>query len=192
MIGSYLKERVRYVTRFRQKRGYGVHSPFMFNFILNVIRDRHHTFVYPERAERQKRIGRRKRVFYRLLYRIAVFLKVRNVACFTQRSEVLGLYLQNLEGVRTEYNRLEALDNAEMVYIGRECRTLLKDREKELLEMIGMRIRCVVISDIHKSRFNVGLWRLLAEKANVKVDMMWYGILLFDGKLQKGSYHLML
>lgn len=36
---GYLKERIKHAVRFRHKRGYGVHSPFMFNLILNVIRD---------------------------------------------------------------------------------------------------------------------------------------------------------
>ena len=193
MIGTYLKERMKHAVRFRHKRGYGVHSPFMFNFILNVIRDRRHTFVYPEGVERQKKIGHRERAFYRLLFRIAVFLKVRKVVCFTHRCEGIGLYLQGLGSAgQPEYNRLEAVENADMVYIGRECRTLLKGREGELSEMIGKQRQCVVVSDIHKNRFNAQLWRLLAGKANVRVDMMWYGILLFDEKLQKGSYHLML
>lgn len=193
MIGTYLRERVKHAVRFRHKRGYGVHSPFMFNFILNVIRDRRRTFVYPEGVERQRKTGRRERAFYRLLFRIGVFLKVREVVCFTQRCEVLGLYLQGLESAgQPEYNRLEAVGNADMVYIGRECRTSLKGREEELSEMTGKKRQCVVISDIHRNRFNARLWRLLAGKANVRVDMMWYGILLFDEKLQKGSYHLML
>ncbi len=193
MIGRYLKERVKHAVRFRHKRGYGVHSPFMFNFILNVIRDRRRVFVYPEGAERQAGTGYRERRFYRLLFRIAVFLKVRNVVCFTQRSELLGLYLQSLDGAeQIKYNCLEAGGDADMVYIGRECRVLLKGREKELLEMIGKKKQCVFISDIHKNSFNASLWRSLAGKANVRVDMMWYGILLFDEKLQKGSYHLML
>lgn len=165
----------------------------MFNFILNVIRDRRHVFVYPGEAERLNKYGHREREFFRLLFRIAVFLKVRKVVCFTQRCEVLGLYLQNAESAeQIEYNRLEAGGDADMVYIGRECRTLLKGREEELAEMIGKKKQCVVISDIHKNRFNASLWRLLAGKAKVRVDMMWYGILLFDEKLQPGSYHLIL
>ena len=31
---GYLKERIKHAVRFRHKRGYGVHSPFMFNLIL--------------------------------------------------------------------------------------------------------------------------------------------------------------
>ena len=60
---GYLKERIKHAVRFRHKRGYGVHSPFMFNLILNVIRDREKQFQYPERLEREKSvriIGREK------------------------------------------------------------------------------------------------------------------------------------
>ena len=34
---GYLKERIKHAVRFRHKRGYGVHSPFMFNLILTGI-----------------------------------------------------------------------------------------------------------------------------------------------------------
>ena len=43
---GYLKERLKHVIRFRHKREYGVHSPFMFNLILNVIRDKRKYMVY--------------------------------------------------------------------------------------------------------------------------------------------------
>lgn len=193
MIYRYLKERVKHVVRFRNKRGFGVHSPFMFHFILNVIRDRRHVFVYPEEAERQRKGGARERKFFRLLFRIAVFLKVRDVLCFTQQGETGSLYLQHAGNVdRLEYNRPESVEKADMIYIGRECRTVLSGKEKELADMVGKKKQCVVICDIHKNRFNASLWRLLAGKSTVRVDMMWYGILLFDEKLQKGSYHLIL
>lgn len=193
MIYTYLKARVKHAVRFRHKRGFGVHSPFMFNFILNVIRDRRHRFSYPEEAERRGGIGHRERSLCRLLYRLAAFLEAREAACFTQRGEVAGLYLRALECMeRIGCNSTESGERAEVVYIGRDCRTLWQGRERELLEALGKGRQCVVVADIYKSRFNASLWRSLSGRARVRVDMMWYGILLFDEKLQPGSYHLTL
>ena len=52
--------------------------------------------------------------------------------------------------------------------------------------------RYLVIADIHKDARHAALWRRLREQATVSVDMMWYGLLLFDRKIQKGNYKLML
>lgn len=193
MIYAYWKERVKHAVRFRHKRGFGVHSPFMFNFILNVVRDKRHCFVYPEEISTKRGMGHRERKFYRLFYRIAVFLKVRRIVCFTVKKEWGRDCLLPLEGMdRIEYNQLEALQSADMVYIGRDSRSYLMGRERMVLENVGRKKQCVVITDIHKNSFNASLWRALAIKANVRMDMMWYGILLFDDKLQKGKYHLIL
>ena len=43
-----------------------------------------------------------------------------------------------------------------------------------------------------KNSFNAYLWQQAARKATVTIDMMWYGILLYDKKLQKGRYNLII
>ena len=73
---GYLKERIKHAVRFRHKRGYGVHSPFMFNLILNVIRDREKQFQYPERLERENCLNHRERKIFRLLSRLVRSLRV--------------------------------------------------------------------------------------------------------------------
>ena len=132
MIGRYLKERVKHAVRFRHKRGYGVHSPFMFNFILNVIRDRRRVFVYPEGAERQAGTGYRERRF--LPFIVPDSCVPESTECgllYGREVNYWGLYLQSLDGAeQIKYNCLEAGGDADMVYIGRECRVLLKGREK--------------------------------------------------------------
>ena len=72
---SYLKERIKHAVRFRHKRGYGVHSPFMFHLILNVIRDKEKRFSYPEGLE--KKLRNREKKVYRLLARLICHLKVK-------------------------------------------------------------------------------------------------------------------
>lgn len=192
MIGAYLKERVKHAVRFRHKRGFGVHSPFMFNFILNVIRDRQHQFAYPEMAERLK-TGRRERKFFRLLFRLAIFLKVRHILCCASKTGGVRVYLQCLDNVECiEWNESHCWESADMIFIGRDCRNVLMGKEAVLTENIGKNKQCIVISDIHKNSFNASLWRSWAMKANVRIDMMWYGILLFDDKLQRGKYNLIL
>ena len=74
---GYLKERIKHAVRFLHKRGFGVHSPFMFNLILNVIRDRDRTFDYPLEWEKWNLLSRLERKIFRLLSRLIRHLEVR-------------------------------------------------------------------------------------------------------------------
>lgn len=76
---GYLKERIKHAVRFRHKRGFGVHSPFMFNLILNVIRDKEKQFTYPEMLEQADVLTQRERKVFRLLSRLIRYLKVKKL-----------------------------------------------------------------------------------------------------------------
>ena len=141
---SYLRERIKHAVRFRHKRGFGVHSPFMFNLILNVIRDKEKKFNYPEEAEHNRKIRLKQRKLYRLICRLVCFLNV------------------------------------------------LQDVVIDFLPTATVRQKCIVITDIYKNSFNARLWQQWRGKATVSVDMMWYGLLFFDEKLQKGRYNLII
>lgn len=185
---SYLKERIKHVVRFRHKRGYGVHSPFMFNLILNVIRDKGKQFEYPETTEQKFGLKHRKRKLFRLLFRLACYLKSRNILCLGGQAETLVSYLSYLPQETVIQNGTQVCLDADFVYIGREAGELGMD----LIRSGINKKRCIVISDIYKHRTNARLWRIGKKEAKVSVDMMRYGILFFDEKLQKGNYNLMI
>lgn len=189
---SYLKERLKHAVRFRHKRGFGVHSPFMFNLILNIIRDKGGNFIYPERAERQPGIRYRERKFYRLLCRLVNYLEVKHVVCLSAKPENILLYLSEAgEQTKIVKNEPGQLAEADFIYIGRDARTVLQGIPLHFGGELQSRV-CVVISDIYKNSFNACLWQQACGKATVTIDMMWYGILLYDKKLQKGRYNLII
>lgn len=182
---GYLKERVKHAIYFRHKRGFGVHSPFMFNLILNVIRDREKLYSYPEALEKANGWGRRERKVFRLLTRLVRCLKVRKVVCLGRGSERLAAYLsQTCPGISLLSDRSEDLEAADFIYVGRKSVAVLPE------EFVSPKY--VVIADIYKDAWNGRIWRKYRERATVSVDMMWNGLLLFDEKIQKGKYHLMI
>ena len=101
---GYLKERIKHAVRFRHKRGYGVHSPFMFNLILNVIRDREKQFQYPERLERENCLNHRERKIFRLLSRLVRSLRVHRMICLGKNADILCRYLQEVCDVEISVN----------------------------------------------------------------------------------------
>ena len=117
---GYLKERIKHAVRFRHKRGYGVHSPFMFNLILNVIRDREKQFQYPERLERENCLNHRERKIFRLLSRLVRSLRVHRMICLGKNADILCRYLQEVCDVEISVNQLDTLQSADFIYIGRQ------------------------------------------------------------------------
>lgn len=189
----YLKQRLKHVVRFRNKRGYGVHSPFMFNLILNVIRDKERQFSYPEAREKELKMRHYEKKLYRLLFRLIRFLGNKKILCVGTNVEVLADYLRDgKEDTLIGINQPEMFMTADFIYIGRDVKVLLRDERFSALDTSGRQKRCVVISDIYKNSFNMQMWLQLRQKATVSVDMMWYGILFFDEKLQNGKYSLII
>ena len=188
---SYLRERIKHAVRFRHKRGFGVHSPFMFNLILNVIRDKEKKFNYPEQAEHNRKIRLKQQKLYRLICRLVCFLNVDYVLCFSAHSGDILAYLSG-SAARKEANQPRFMREAGFIYIGKDARTVLQDVVIDFLPTATVRQKCIVITDIYKNSFNARLWQQWRGKATVSVDMMWYGLLFFDEKLQKGRYNLII
>lgn len=80
----------------------------------------------------------------------------------------------------------------DMMFLGREldgvwslaCESLLKERKEGPL--------CVIITDIYKKPLNAQLWRQWRKECTVSIDMMWYGMLFFDKRLQRGRYNMII
>ena len=186
---SYLKERIKHAIRFRHKRGYGVHSPFMFHLILDVIRDKEKQFTYPEILEQENSLNPREKKIFRLLSRLVRHLNVRKMVCLGRNAEKLCRYLQQVSDAEIWVNRLDTITDADFIYVGRDF-PLEGSAFAAILQANPQ--RCIVVADIHKKGVHARLWHQWVEKATVSVDMMWYGILFFDERIQVGRYNLII
>ncbi len=189
---GYLKERLKHVIRFRHKRGYGVHSPFMFNLILNVIRDKEKQFVYPEALEKSGMLKAREKKVFRLLSRLIRYLQVHRVVCLGCYADLLTEYLSQVYREATIQSNLpDQLGQADFIYIGRKADEVWPEAFSLALVLKG-KTGYVIVADIYRDPFNARIWRQYREQATVSVDMMWYGLLVFDEKVQKGRYSLII
>lgn len=187
---GYLKERLKHAVRFRHKRGYGVHSPFMFNLILNVIRDREKQFSYPVELEEANLLDRRERKVFRLLSRLIRHLCVHRVVCLGKNSSLLVAYLSLVYPDACIGDSPDSLADADFIYVGRHSSAQCGPIDWDTL--LTSYPRYIAIADINKDPRHARLWRQLANRATVSVDMMWYGLLLFDSKIQRGKYRLII
>ena len=204
---NYLKQRFKHAIRFRHKRGYGVHSPFVFDLITNVIKEKAEYYDFA-RIEAMGNVREKERKLYRLIFRLADYFSFREVLCVGVENPWVSRYLAAVSKQMNVLNGGHDCPGAE--YTGRVTPAEMKGREIDLLflgrafeadwhesreEVLQERKKgplCVVIKDIYKGRFNSLVWRQLRQEGTVSIDMMWYGIVFFDERLQKGRYNLII
>ena len=80
----------------------------------------------------------------------------------------------------------------DLLFLGRAFEADWHESWEEVLQERKKGPLCVVIKDIYKGRFNSLVWRQLRQEGTVSIDMMWYGIVFFDERLQKGRYNLII
>lgn len=189
---SYLKERLKHAIRFRHKRGYGVHSPFMFNLILNVIRDKEKRFSYPDGLGKNRELRNREKKVFRLLSRLIRHLKTEQICCLGIHAPLLVEYLrQTYPTAIITCNDLEQLEKIDFLYIGRKAEEYVQLGTLETL-LDRKKIKYIIVSDIYKTSLHSRLWRMYRNQATAIVDMMWYGLLVYDEKVQRGKYNLII
>lgn len=204
---NYLKQRFKHAVRFRHKRGYGVHSPFVYDLIANVIKEKAVYYDF-DRIEFMGVIREKERKLYRLLFRLAEYLSYRHFLCIGASTPWASRYLaavskggEVLNGgsvcVGAEYTgQVQPTDlggrKIDLVFLGRGLEADWNGSWEVVLKEYKKGPLCIVVKDIYKNRFNARVWRFLRQEGTVSIDMMWYGIVFFDTKLQKGKYNMII
>ena len=184
-----------------------MHSPFVFDLITSVIKEKAVYYDF-ERIEAMGNIREKERKLYRVLFRLAEYFSYRNVLCGGVRSPWVSMYLAAVSKQMVLLNGGCAYLGAEyteqvkpgdlkgrkidMVFLGRAFEEDWDEAWEEVLRVRKRGPLCIVIKDIYKGRFNSLVWRQLGQVGTVSIDMMWYGIELFDTRLQKGRYNMII
>ena len=84
--------------RVRHRNGYGVHSPFAYNFIKSVVYERGQYYAYPAlAAARRKAAGEERELTprsHRLLFRVANFVQPASAAVVSPHGALSAAYIQ--------------------------------------------------------------------------------------------------
>ncbi|MDR1609945.1 MAG: hypothetical protein LBS08_00340 [Candidatus Symbiothrix sp.] len=88
---------IKLYRKLRYRKGFGVHSPFIYNLITKVIEEKTPYYVFDEIEQFRKGLSLRKETQHKnygaLLFRIVHFFKCRNVLQIRACTGVLSLYL---------------------------------------------------------------------------------------------------
>ena len=201
---NYLKQRIKHAIRFRHKRGYGVHSPFVYDLITRVIREKGEYYDC-HRVEDEAHCPEKDRKLYRLLFRLTDYFGYRRVACVGLRDtrvvRCLGSVASDMSILDGGANPAGApftgtagpgdVAGMDLLFLGRDLAAAWTPAWDAALRRTTGPL-CVVLKDIYKCPANARLWRQLRQEATVSIDMMWYGLLFWNEKLQKGKYNLII
>ena len=162
-----------WLARFRHRKGYGVHSPFAFRFITDVIYERHPYYAYKELDEALpfwKRFRQRKGLH--LLLRLANHLQPESIAlpkdAWLEKRYLLG-----------------GCKSAKILCGSREGEVsmcLLKEPTDEVLPHLGEQ-SVLLLDNLHRHR---EWFRSLPSV--VSFDLYDFGIAFFDKQYNKQYY----
>lgn len=199
-----LKRPVIWLRRFRHRCGYGVHSPFAFNFITNVVYEHTPYYKYGELKTVQKEQAVRqdadweyeshkvKRLLFRLvnycqpdtvvdagrLSASSLYLKAaKEGACYTAAADLSDLFLE--AGVPVDFLYLHDYRRPEFV--------------EAVFNLCAARTTphsLFVIEGIRYNRRMVTLWKRMQrhERAGITFDLYDLGIVFFDRSKNKQDY----
>lgn len=200
-----LKQTYIWLKRFRYRCGYGVHSPFAFNFITNVIYERGCYYAYQElegnqacqdRSQPVKTCKRLKKV-HRLLFRLVNYIQP-SVIIDAGEPGIASLYMRtgkkNAEyiSVVPSDDKLPQLLETSSFYLYIHC-----PEEPDFVRNIfdycignASKESLVVIGDIYRSDSTKALWKQIIddERVGITFDLYDVGILFFDKSKIKQHY----
>lgn len=192
-----LKRRWIWLKRFRHRRGYGVHSPFAFNFITNVVYEQGEYYAYAMLRDRHRSMARywggHSMKCRKFLFRLANYVHPSVITMYGDVNDVWRDYIT--AGCRTAqvcYGRKnnKGNDNEEQKELAVINRDVLPKQWQETVRSIQGKDSACIIVGIHDSSLAQQEWCKIMEETIVAVtfDLYDFGIIFFDTSKQKQHY----
>lgn len=199
-----LKRPFIWLLRFRHRCGYGVHSPFAFNLITQVIYERTPYYKYKDLAEEEKRLAPEKdknwkyesKKIKRLLFRLVNEAQP-NVVVDAGTLAASSLYLKAgkvgadyLAATELSELFLEADVPVDFLYLHDYRRPAFVEEVFRVCAARTCRKSVFVVEGIRYTPEMFALWKRMQqdEKAGVTFDLYDLGIIFFDKTKIKQDY----
>ena len=199
-----LKRPFIWLRRFRHRRGYGVHSPFAFNFITDVVYERTPYYKYKELRIREKTMKREKGSNWlyeppklkRLLFRLVNYAQPATIMD-AGRLSASSLYLQAACGGADYVGAndlselfLEADVPVDFLYLHDFHHPAFVEQVFEVCVSRTTARSLFVIEGVRYTPAMTALWKRLRkhECVGITFDLYDLGILFFDKSRTKQDY----
>lgn len=199
-----LKRPFIWLRRFRHRRGYGVHSPFAFNFITNVIYERTPYYKYDELLVSQKEQARQKDCGWdyetgkvkRLLFRVVNYCQpvtIVDAGCLSASSLYLKAAKEGADytaAANLSELFLEAGVPVDFLYVHDYRRPEFVEEVFNLCASRSTQRSVFVVEGIRYTPSMMALWKRLVrhERVGITFDLYDLGIVFFDKTKNKQDY----
>lgn len=185
--GSYtmfLRRLVRWVLRFRKRCGYGIHSPFAFQFVTGVVYEKGEYYAYRQLCKdcHSSRLLRIKD--YKLLFRIANFQQASTFTVFPDKEADTFAFEALMLGKRMRYATYTGTGKVELIYAAENWESQFDKLISQLTEG-GM----LIVRNL-RGRTSRKAWKgfLMHQEAVVTFDLGDFGIVMNRSNLQHENY----
>lgn len=194
-----------WLSRFRHRRGYGVHSPFAFGFITDVVYNRGEYYAYAELKEQRsiiikessakrgkasaKRLLREKDD--RLLFRLINFAAPSTALVIGPAARLSLPYLKaGRRHCQFLTDATEALSEQTPIDFFYTTASPQWSALFARATALASPTACFVVHGIHRTRRDLQAWRTLTADSRIRVtfDLYDFGIAFFHPHLQKQDY----
>ncbi len=198
---GFIYRRWIWLRRFRYRCGYGVHSPFAFDFLTGVVYERGEYYAYRELEAGRRlsffRRGSHELKCRRFLFRLANYVHPVTIRLYGGLSRGETEYLTKgcssaavVKGGRNE----RAADACGTVPIGKELLVAGRDMNPEEWCKVALRLSVDgsvgLFPDIRVSEDAFHAWEKVKRlpQATVSFDLYDYGIVFYDRSKQRQDY----
>lgn len=139
------------LVRLKRSKGFGIHSPFAFHFVLRVLRERNHYYAY-EYIEKSSR----------LLFRIACFFAPKKILILGNANKSLPAILNYSQSCEIYSSYSKYIDN-----IGNDIPFIVVENSETTEQLINdltlavEREAIIVIYNINKSKSLKKVWNVI-------------------------------
>ena len=183
---NVLKRTWIWIRRFRKRRGYGVHSPFAFDFITTVVNERARYYAYDTIKRKSDRLIFRLTNYAQPSVCIEIGSQGAQEAMRIAKPSAQLIYYDSVESFMASH--VQEMQDVGLIHLSRPEETMLQAFES--IVPLCRRHTLLVIEGIHKSRSLLSDWRRITTDARcvLTFDLYTHGIVMFNPDYIKQNY----
>lgn len=219
ILYQLLRQNSRIYYKLKHHRGHGIHSPFVFCLINDVIEEKRTYYAYLDIHKfiliTANRTDKREKI-HKLLFRLVNRFTPSKILEIGTGNGFSTLYLtaktntiectcigadNDARDIHRKWNRniqylnelfADKLDRQDFIYVNLMNISLEKDKLCNLLKNLVHVQSTIVIDGIAKSKQNQLFWKevIASDSVRISLDLYDLGILFFDRKYYKQNYKL--
>ncbi|MFY7965362.1 MAG: hypothetical protein ACOVO1_10725 [Chitinophagaceae bacterium] len=166
-------------------KGHGMHSPFVFDFIINVLNDDRVFYAFKQIETVYNQIKSQKKT-NRLLFKMVDYYQPKNIINIETKKTILAEYLSAANPLIP----IKAVDNGDDVLVKSVMKELVKvgfvicnnsDFFYDFLPFVDNN-SFLIIKDIYANKETQTSWQTIKNHTSVKatIDLFHFGIVLFN------------